>query len=181
MSQLIDDLLDLARISRYEMNRSEVDVSALAHEVVDSLRQAHPEREPRVLIAPELHALADPRLVRIVLENLVGNAWKFSARAEQPTIEVGEERDPDSGATVFFVRDNGVGFEMQDAQDLFAPFHRLHDANEFEGSGIGLSIVSRIVARHGGRIWAEAAPGKGAVFRFNLEPAPLPPAAAARN
>jgi PAS domain S-box-containing protein len=181
MSQLIDDLLDLARISRYEMNRSEVDVSALAHEVVDGLRQAHPEREPRVLIAPELRARADPRLVRIVLENLVGNAWKFSARAEQPTIEVGEERDPDSGATVFFVRDNGVGFEMQDAQDLFAPFHRLHDANEFEGSGIGLSIVSRIVARHGGRIWAEAAPGKGAVFRFNLEPAPLPPAAAARN
>ncbi|MFC5498839.1 ATP-binding protein [Caenimonas terrae] len=174
MGQLIDDLLDLARISRDEMRRCEVDVGALAHEVADGLRQAHPELDLRVLIAPQLHALADPRLVRIVLENLMGNAAKFSARVALPTIEVGQEVDPDTGATVFFVRDNGVGFEMRDAQDLFAPFHRLHSASEFEGSGIGLSIVSRIVGRHGGRIRAESAPGQGAVFRFTLAPAPLP-------
>jgi PAS domain S-box-containing protein len=179
MGQLIDDLLDLARISRDEVNRSEMDLGAAAQEVVDGLRQAHPEREVQVLIAPRLHALADPRLVRIVLENLVGNAWKFSAQAARPTIEIAGQRDPETGATVFFVRDNGVGFAMQDAQDLFTPFHRLHNAGEFEGSGIGLSIVRRIVERHGGRIRAESAPGQGAVFRFTLEPAPLPPAAAA--
>jgi PAS domain S-box-containing protein len=166
MRVLIDDLLALSRVSRQELHKRDFDFSELAGQVVNSLAKAHPERRVRVTIKPEMKAHADPGLVRIVLENLIGNAWKFTSRANEPAIEVGlEERD---GETVYYVRDNGAGFDMKYAGKLFGAFQRLHTPAEFEGTGIGLSIVQRIVARHGGRIWAEAEAGKGATFHFTL-------------
>jgi PAS domain S-box-containing protein len=166
MGRLIADLLALSRVSRQDLNKRDFDLSKLAGEVIDSLIQAHPERDARVAVAPQMKANGDPGLVRIVLENLIGNAWKFTLHANPPRIEVGhEERD---GETVYHVRDNGAGFDMNYAHKLFAPFQRLHTDREFEGAGIGLSIVQRIVARHGGRIWAEAKAGEGAAFYFTL-------------
>jgi PAS domain S-box-containing protein len=166
MGLLIDDLLALSRVSRQELNKRNFDLSDLAVQAANSLVEAHPEREVRVTVRPEMKARGDPGLARIVLENLIGNAWKFTARTSEPWIEVGlEERD---GETVYYVRDNGAGFDMKYAHKLFAPFQRLHTDREFQGTGIGLSIVQRIVARHGGRIWAEAEAGKGATFYFTL-------------
>jgi PAS domain S-box-containing protein len=166
MSQLIDDLLDLARISRQEMHRADFDLSALAHQAAALLVETHPERTVRLTVQPDMHVHGDPRLVRIVLDNLLGNAWKFTARTAEARIEVGEEeRD---GERVFFVRDNGAGFDMQYADKLFGAFERLHGQHEFEGTGIGLSIVQRIVIRHGGRIWAEGKIGQGATFFVTL-------------
>jgi light-regulated signal transduction histidine kinase (bacteriophytochrome) len=166
MGLLIDDLLALSRVSRQELNKRDFDLSELAVQAANSLVEAHPEREVRVTVRPEMKARGDPGLARIVLENLIGNAWKFTARTSEPWIEVGlEERD---GETVYYVRDNGAGFDMKYAHKLFAPFQRLHTDREFQGTGIGLSIVQRIVARHGGRIWAEAEAGKGATFYFTL-------------
>ncbi|MFN3568744.1 MAG: ATP-binding protein [Polaromonas sp.] len=166
MSRLIDDLLSLARASRQHMQTGEVDLSELASSVVDSLRQADAGRKVEVSITPGLRVHADPGLTRILLENLIGNAWKFTARTAQPRIVVGSEPHP--GETVYFVRDNGAGFDMADAAKLFTPFQRMHRLDEFEGSGIGLSIVQRIVDRHQGRLWAEARPGEGATLRFTL-------------
>jgi light-regulated signal transduction histidine kinase (bacteriophytochrome) len=166
MGLLIADLLELSRASRQELNKRDFDLSALAGEVLNSLVQTHPGREVRVTVEPEMKADGDPGLVRIVLENLIGNAWKFTSRANEPRIEVGlEERD---GETVYCIRDNGAGFDMKYAGTLFAAFRRLHTLAEFEGTGIGLSIVQRIVVRHGGRIWGEAEVGKGATFYFTL-------------
>ena len=157
MAQLIDDLLDLSRLSRRPMNRAAVDVSALAADVAGELGAPHVEIEPR------LTAFADPHLLRVVLQNLIDNAVKFSARREQPRVEVFAAGD---GAIA--VRDNGVGFDMQFASKIFAPFQRLHPATQFEGTGIGLALVQRIVARHGGSIRAESAPGNGATFYLTL-------------
>jgi PAS domain S-box-containing protein len=166
MGLLIADLLELSRISRQKLNKRDFNFSELAGQVVDSLIQAHPEREVRVTVKPEMKANGDPGLVRIVLGNLLGNAWKFTSRTNEPAIEVGlEER---GGETMYYVRDNGAGFDMKYAHKLFEPFQRLHTDNEFKGTGIGLSIVQRIVVRHGGRIWAEAKAGEGAAFYFNL-------------
>ena len=166
MGLLIADLLELSRVSRQELKKRDFDLSALAGEVVNSLVQTHPGREVRVTVEPEMKAHGDPGLVRIVLDNLLGNAWKFTSRATEPGIEVGlEERD---GETVYCIRDNGAGFDMKYAGKLFAAFQRLHTPAEFEGTGIGLSIVQRIVVRHGGRIWGEAEVGKGATFYFTL-------------
>ena len=169
MSQLTDDLLQLARVSQQELTRRAVSVTALALEVVGALRETDRDREVRITVQPGMSAHADPGLVRIALENLIGNSWKFTSRTPAPSIEVGVEEP--AGETVFFVRDNGSGFDMQHASRLFLPFQRLHHHTEFEGTGVGLSIVSRIVAKHGGRVWAEAAPGQGASFRFTLRPA----------
>ena len=166
MGLLIDDLLALSRVSRQELNRQDFDLSDLAGHVVGSMVSAHPERKVHVSVKPDMHARGDPSLVRIVLENLIGNAWKFTSRTDEPRIEVGcEER---GGETVYFVRDNGAGFDMKYADKLFGAFQRLHTDREFKGTGIGLSIVQRIVARHGGKTWAEAKVGEGATFYFAL-------------
>ncbi len=166
MGQLIDDLLALARVSRAELRKTRVDISALARSVVDDIRRGESERDVLVEIEDGLSADADGQLLRVVLENLLGNAWKFTTKASNPRIAVGcTERE---GQRAFFVRDNGAGFDMDYAQKLFAPFQRLHSELEFPGTGIGLATVYRIVDRHGGRITAEGEVGKGATLSFTL-------------
>ena len=167
MAQLIDDLLRLSWVGRTELDRHETNLDVLARRVLDELAQRAPERRVQLEIQEGLIAHADPRLIQVVLENLLGNAWKFTARVPQPRIVFGADRGED-GSTVFFVKDNGAGFDMQYVHKLFGAFQRLHRAEEFEGTGIGLAIVQRIISRHGGRVWAEAAPGEGATFFFTL-------------
>jgi PAS domain S-box-containing protein len=167
MGQLIDALLSLARLSRAELVRERVDLTALAHGVVEHLRAADPGRVVDVAISAGLSASGDPHLLRSLLENLLGNAWKFTARASSPKIELG--RETNAGVAAFVVRDNGVGFDVTNAEKIFAPFARLHAAGLFPGTGIGLATVNRIVRRHGGRIWAEAAVNEGASFYFTLD------------
>ena len=166
MSRLIDDLLNLSRISRQEIGRKEVNVSAIAASVIADLRDAHPGRSVEVDIKGGLTDSADPGLIEVVLSNLLGNAWKFTAKTEHAHIELGtiEQRDK----IIYYVRDNGAGFDQQYAGKMFWPFHRLHSESAFEGTGIGLAIVDRIVRRHGGKIWAEGAEGKGATIYFSL-------------
>jgi DNA-binding response OmpR family regulator len=166
MGQLIDDLLGLSRVTSSEMHRTTVDLTALAQEILAELRRADPDREAELIVAPAMSVVGDRRLLAILMENLLGNAWKFTRKAPRARIEVGFEARPDG--TVHFVRDNGAGFDMAYAQKLFAPFQRLHSAGEFEGTGIGLATVQRIVARHGGRVWAEGVPDRGASFYFTL-------------
>lgn len=166
MSELTDGLLSMARLARASLRREPVDLALLARDALGACRQQAPGRQVEVAIAPSLPAEGDPRLLAQVMGNLVGNAWKFTARTAQARVEIGMEQG--DGQPVFFVRDNGAGFDMAYASRLFEAFHRLHASNEFEGTGIGLAIVHRIVDRHGGRIWAEAAPGRGACFRFTL-------------
>ncbi len=163
MGELIDDLLKLSRVTRAELKVQRVDLGGLATEVVEALRKQEPERSVTLDIAPNLEAEADAKLLRIALDNLLGNAWKFTARRQAARIEVGREN-----ATTFFVRDNGAGFDMAYADKLFGAFQRLHDATEFPGTGIGLATVQRVIHKHGGRIWAESAPEAGATFRFTL-------------
>jgi signal transduction histidine kinase len=162
MGQLINDLLSLSQVTRAELNRRPVDLSALAADIGAELRAADPARRASLAIQPGLACEADANLLRIALDNLMRNAWKFTAGRGDAAIEVGAE------GGIFFVRDNGAGFDMQYAGKLFQPFERLHGEEEFPGTGIGLAIVERIIARHGGRVWAEAAPGAGATFRFTL-------------
>jgi len=166
MGRLIDDLLRLSRVTRTGLNRERVDIGAQAAEIIDELRGAEPGRCLQAVIADDLVTTGDPHLIRLALENLLANAWKFTGKREQGTIGVGAVRQ--SGNQVFFVRDNGAGFDMAYAGKLFSPFQRLHPTSEFEGTGIGLAIVQRILSRHGGRIWAESEPGKGATFFFTL-------------
>jgi signal transduction histidine kinase len=168
MGQLIEDLLNLSRVSRTGLQRRDLDLGELARQVAEELQQREPQRKVEVSIWEGLQANADPRLLRAALENLVGNAWKFTSRAAQARIEIGALRDGDH--VTFFVRDNGAGFDMAYASKLFGAFQRLHAAGEFQGTGIGLATVQRIVHRHGGRIWADAKPEKGAVFFFTLAP-----------
>lgn len=167
MGALIDALLEMSRLSRSAMSVTEVDISQMASELGELLMASEPDRRAVITVAPDLTALADPTLVRCVLDNLMRNAWKFSARKETTHIEVGGFMHEEGPA--FFVRDEGCGFDMKFAERLFAPFNRLHNHNEFSGSGIGLSIVKRIVARHGGRAWAESVPGEGSTFFFTLQ------------
>ena len=167
MAELIDDLLLLSRVSRSELRRGPVDVGEIAAVIVKEHRRRQPDREVDVRIADGMAAAGDRRLLAIALENLLDNAWKFTARKENARIEVGAE--PGSGGeTVFFVRDDGAGFDMAYADKLFGAFQRLHDSAEFEGTGIGLATAQRVIARHGGRIWAEGQPGQGATFYFTL-------------
>ena len=165
MAQLIDDLLGLARVSRTDLARSDVDLTALARQVgQDAKKAGHPDAE--LVVADGLRVSADARLVRVLLENLLGNAFKFSGKRSDARIEVGVRRD---GLTeAFFVRDNGAGFDLTSATKLFTAFQRYHRPTEYEGTGIGLATAERIVSRHGGRIWPETAPGKGATFLFSL-------------
>lgn len=168
MSALIDDLLKLSRLSRAEMRLQGVDLSALASEVLAGLREREPEREIEVLITPGLTAWGDPALLRILLENLLGNAWKFTARTPAPRIEFRLDTPEGAVPKTFLIRDNGVGFDPRYAHKLFGAFQRLHSQADFPGTGIGLAIVHRIAARHSGRVWAEGAPGQGAAFFFSL-------------
>ena len=166
MAELIDDLLSLSQVTRTEMRRERMDLTAMAEEIGAEFQRAHPDRQVKSVVAPALTADADARMLRIVLNNLLDNAWKFTGRCAQARIEVGA-REQD-GQRVFFVRDNGAGFDMAYGGRLFGAFQRLHSTQEFEGTGIGLAIVQRIIHRHGGRVWAEGAVGQGATVYFTL-------------
>jgi CHASE3 domain sensor protein/signal transduction histidine kinase len=166
MAELIDDLLQLSRVTRSELRREMVDLSALAADIATTLRQHEPQRALDVTIADRVVAQGDPRLLRVLLENLLGNAWKFTSQRPHAHIEFGLARH--DGKPVYFVRDDGAGFDMAYADKLFGAFQRLHAATEFEGSGIGLATVARIAHRHGGRVWAEGAVDAGATFFFTL-------------
>jgi light-regulated signal transduction histidine kinase (bacteriophytochrome) len=166
MGQLIDDMLSLSRVGRAEMEREPVDLTALARAIAGRLRETGPERLVEFVIQEGLTAVGDPRLLEIALSNLLDNAWKFTGKRPGGVIEFGRVRQ--EGEPVFFVRDNGTGFDMAYAPQLFGAFQRLHKASEFPGTGIGLATIQRIVHRHGGHIWAEAAVDRGATFFFTL-------------
>lgn len=166
MGRLIDDLLDLARLTRREMRWEPVDLTALARSAAERLRRSEPDRAVDFSIGEDLRVTGDSHLLQVALQNLMGNAWKFTGKQGYARIEFGSGTHDD--AIVYYVRDNGVGFDMAYADKLFGAFQRLHAANEFAGTGIGLATVQRVIARHGGRIWANAEPGKGATFSFTL-------------
>jgi light-regulated signal transduction histidine kinase (bacteriophytochrome) len=166
MGVLIDDLLNLSRVARAEMRREPVDMSQMAKTIAADLRSAQPERQVDIAISPRLQAEGDSRLMRVVLENLIGNAWKFTSKRESAQIEFGATQS--NGTKAFFVRDNGAGFDQAHADRLFGAFQRLHGMNEFPGTGIGLATVQRIIHRHGGRVWAEGEVNKGATIYFTL-------------
>jgi PAS domain S-box-containing protein len=168
MGELIDDLLSLARVTRTELRAEPVNLAPRAAQVIERLRQRYPDRAVAVEIDRDIPCEGDARLLAIVLENLIENAWKFTGRTPAATIRVGCRAGED-GETVIYVADNGAGFDMAYGAKLFNPFQRLHATSEFEGTGIGLATVHRIVTRHGGRVWAEARPGEGAVFQFTLK------------
>jgi len=173
MAQLIDDILQLSRITRTPLRLLPVDLSALAAAVADDLRKIEPDRAVEFVIEPGCLAFADANLMRIVLENLVGNAWKFTGKTPGARIRFGMEVR--SGTVVYFVRDNGVGFDMKYSAKLFGAFQRLHSANEFPGTGIGLASVQRIIHRHGGEVWIESRPGEGTTAYFTIPQAESPP------
>jgi signal transduction histidine kinase len=179
MGQLIEDLLNLSKVSRGTLELREVDLSALANQVIRDLATRDPERNVDVSVWEGIKVNGDVRLLRAALENLLGNSWKFTSKVAKPRIEVGTMRDGDR--SVYFVRDNGAGFDMAYADKLFGAFQRLHGMEEFPGTGIGLATVQRIVHRHGGRVWADAAPGRGAVFYFTLAPESEPVGPVASN
>jgi signal transduction histidine kinase len=173
MSRLIDDLLALSRVTRSDFQREEVDLAEIARSVAARLQATCPERQAEFLIAARLAAEGDANLLAIVLENLMGNAWKYSSKRPHVRIEVGATSR--NGRQVYFVRDNGAGFDMAYASKLFGVFQRLHSVREFEGTGIGLATVQRIVRRHGGHIWADGKVDQGATFYFALSGGPHPP------
>jgi light-regulated signal transduction histidine kinase (bacteriophytochrome) len=166
MGQMIDDLLTLSRATRGELRWEQVDLSALATTIVAELAERNPDRQVSCEIAPQVIAQGDPRVLRIVLENLLHNAWKFTSKHDRATIVFGTRRL--GGDTVYFVRDDGAGFDMHYVDKLFGIFQRLHAVTEFEGTGIGLAMVARLIHRHGGRVWAEGAEEQGATFSFTL-------------
>lgn len=178
MEHLVDDLLELSRVTRMPLQRQPVDLSALAQEIADTLHAGDPRRDCTFVIQPGMLVAGDVGLLRIALDNLLRNAWKFSSPVPHGSIEVGAEGRGQQA--VIYIRDNGVGFDMAHADKLFNPFIRLHREGEFEGTGIGLALVQRIIRRHNGRVWARAEPGKGATFCFTLgeSDAELPPIAA---
>jgi light-regulated signal transduction histidine kinase (bacteriophytochrome) len=166
MGELIDDLLNLSRVTRREMRREPVDLSALARMILAQLAKGDPGRHVEVHVADGLVAWGDPHLLRLALENLLGNAWKFTGKQPAARVEFGMTSE--NGASAYFVRDNGVGFDMAYSYKLFGAFQRLHAMTEFPGTGIGLATVQRVINRHGGRVWADAALGTGATFYFTL-------------
>ena len=167
MAQLIDDLLNLSRVTRAPLNPEPTSLSTIAQNVVRALQETDPTRIVEFSITPNIVADADPRLMKVVLENLLNNAWKFTSKQEFARIEFGVKDDPTDGR-VYFVRDNGAGFDMAYVNKLFGTFQRLHTNSEFPGIGIGLAIVQRIINRHGGRVWAEGEVNQGAAFYFTL-------------
>jgi PAS domain S-box-containing protein len=166
MGQLMDDLLKLSRVTRSDLNIEKLDLSDMARNIVDELRNDEPKRKVKVIIAPNITANGDKNLLGLVLQNLLGNAWKYSSKTSEPRIEMGTVEH--NGKQAYFVHDNGVGFDMTYADKLFKPFQRLHKATEFTGTGIGLATVQRIIRRHGGEVWAESKVGEGATFYFTL-------------
>lgn len=172
LAELIDDLLQLSRVTRMPMERVPVNLSGIAHEIAATLQAEETGRQVDFAIAPHVRAMGDPLLLRLLLENLLGNAWKYTTKRAEARIEFGTIV-VEGGESAYFVRDNGAGFDMQFAHKLFKPFQRLHHVSDFPGTGIGLASVARIVGRHTGRIWAEGAVGKGATVFFTL-PAPSP-------
>jgi len=166
MAELIDDLLDLARIGSVELKFEPVDLRELAEEIIHGLREQEPDRKVEFQILDVGTVRGDRQLLHIALENLLGNAWKYTGGRDTAKITFGAR--PDRGQTVYYVEDNGAGFNMEYSGKLFRPFERLHDPAEFEGTGIGLAIVARIVERHGGRVWADARIDQGATFSFTL-------------
>ena len=166
MSQLIDDLLQLSRVSRGQIQYEQVDVSALAQSICNDLQETEPDRDVTFVNTKGLAATGDPALLRAAMENLLGNAWKYTGKRQHATIEFGSARE--NGREMYFVKDDGAGFDMAYADKLFLPFHRLHTEDEFDGTGIGLATVYRIIHRHGGSIWAESEPDQGSTFYFTL-------------
>jgi light-regulated signal transduction histidine kinase (bacteriophytochrome) len=164
MGDLIDALLKLASVARHAITPVPVDLSKIAHAIAADLQSVEPQRDVRFRIAPDVRVMGEPMLLRAVLENLIGNAWKFTRNTERAEIEFGVD------GSEYFVKDNGAGFDMAYANKLFGAFQRLHSAEEYEGTGIGLATVARIVHRHGGEIRAEGAVGAGATFWFTLPP-----------
>lgn len=166
MSELINDMLNLSKVSREEMNPQQISLSDIADAVVNVMRQAEPTNKVDVAIAEHIETRGDSRLMGIALSNLIGNAWKYSSKTPNPRIEFGEmEKD---GQKIYYVRDNGAGFDMKFADRLFTPFKRLHANREYPGTGVGLAIVKRVIEKHRGTIWSESEPGKGATFYFTL-------------
>ena len=163
MTAIIDDLLALSWVGKEPLRRDPIDLTAIAHRIVAGLRSREPSRRIEVRVADDLVAIGDARLVAIALENLLGNAWKFTSRRPDAHVTFQRERDG-----VFAILDNGAGFDMSQSARLFEPFERLHDADEFEGTGLGLAIVRRVIERHGGRVWARSVVGGGAAIRFTL-------------
>jgi light-regulated signal transduction histidine kinase (bacteriophytochrome) len=166
MAQLIEDMLNLSRIGRRPMNRSRIDLSAVTRQIIDEMKTQLSDRVVEFEIQPDLVIQADDHLMKIVMQNLLGNAVKFTTRQKQAHIQVGMLVI--NGIRTYFVRDNGAGFDMAYVDKLFSPFQRLHKSSEYPGTGIGLTIVQRIIARHGGRVWPEAAIDQGATFYFTL-------------
>jgi PAS domain S-box-containing protein len=166
MSQLIDDLLQLSRVSRSEMARARVDLSTIVTRIIAELRESSPEREVEVVIAQRVMAWCDASLLRVVLDNLLANAWKFTSNHARARIEFGVTTA--TGQPVYYVRDDGAGYDPAFANKLFGVFQRLHDAHEFPGTGIGLATVQRVIHRHGGQVWSEGAVEQGATFFFTL-------------
>ena len=166
MSKLIDAMLNLARLTRAEIHTETFDISLIAHGILGDLQKMEPEREVECVVSDNLFATADPQLIRAVLENLLGNAWKFTGQQPHPRIEFGHRQY--KGQAAYFVKDNGAGFDMAYVHKLFGAFQRLHAYTEYPGVGVGLATVHRIIQRHGGQIWAEGAVGEGATFYFTL-------------
>lgn len=170
MERLINDLLKLSRSTRGDLHRADFDMSDMVDEIIAELRQDDPTRDISIHVSPNIKAFADKRFIRVVLENLISNAWKYTGNCEDPKIFFGMT-DKD-GHRAYYIQDNGAGFDMSYADKLFAPFQRLHSAKEFEGTGVGLATVQRVVHRHGGEVWADAKVAEGATFYFTL-PRPM--------
>ena len=168
MGQLIDDMLNLSRVTRGEMRMERVHLSGLVQEIANDLMRREPERKVRFVITPDVAVTGDARFLRVALENLLSNAWKFTSRRPKATIEFGVTSE--DGQRAYFVRDNGAGFNMQYAGKLFGAFQRLHTVEQFPGTGVGLATVQRIIHRHGGRVWAVGENDRGATFFFSLPP-----------
>jgi signal transduction histidine kinase len=172
MQGLIDDLLRLSRVSKREMEFEPLDLSQTAREILAGFAASEPDRKTSIRVAETPPATGDSALMRIALENLLSNAWKYSSTRAEACIEFGAARDPD-GSVSYFVRDNGVGFDMEKAGRLFEPFQRLHSSKDFQGTGIGLATVNRVIQKHGGKVWAESRKDQGSTFRFTIPPPPM--------
>jgi light-regulated signal transduction histidine kinase (bacteriophytochrome) len=166
MGQLIDDMLSLSRVTRADIHWRKVDLSSLAQKIAQDLQDREPKRRVELTVASGLSAQGDAALLRVALENLLSNAWKFTGKRGLAKVEFGAMKE--DGQQVYYVKDNGVGFDMNYAGKLFEPFQRLHSKDEFSGTGVGLATVRRVISRHGGRIWAEGKVGDGATFYFTL-------------